>query len=236
MNHSNLIPLQEVYDYLASGELSNLFMADGGLGTGVLKDKYKAVVNKSIYLGLTDLHSRFLLKKKRAEFSERFTRTNRQGVGNYTTTVNGLMPDKAGDMVILDPEFVEILEIKYNHAVLKENDEMGYVLLQNNRFRLGKNVLEAKEGFSYEVLFQANHSPITETTTHIELPRMYLNALCYFIASRLYTSIVNQLDGDLNESNRYAQKYHQEIMMLESKGYDVDNANQMCLFHAKGFI
>lgn len=228
MNHSNLIPLQEVYDYLASGELSNLFMADGGLGTGVLKDKYKAVVNKSIYLGLTDLHSRFVLKKDNA-----YRKIEKDFHGVAVEVVNLLVSRDGLEINLIADNFVEVLEVYINDREYIINDSDGYVLLATNRIKFSSPIANTD---TIKIEYQANHNPITEDTTHIELPRMYLNALCYFIASRLYTSIVNQLDGDLNESNRYAQKYHQEIMMLESKGYDVDNFNQMCLFHAKGFI
>lgn len=228
MNHSNLIPLQEVYDYLASGELSNLFMADGGLGTGVLKDKYKAVVNKSIYLGLTDLHSRFVLRKDSAY------RKVEKDNGKLMVKVTNLLVSRDGlEINLIADNFVEVLKVYINDRELHINTDNGYVLLATHRIKLSSPIADTD---TITIEHQANHSPIDDSTTHIELPRMYLNALCYFIASRLYTSIVNQLDGDLNESNRYAQKYHQEIMMLESKGYDVDNQNEMCLFHIKGFI
>ena len=72
----------------------------------------------------------------------------------------------------------------------------------------------------------------TDTT----LPSSYLNALLYFIGSRLYTSVVNQLDGDLNESIRYSQKYLQEIQMLSNQGIDTEDLIEMNLFHVKGFI
>ena len=63
-----------------------------------------------------------------------------------------------------------------------------------------------------------------------------MNALLSFIASRLYTSIVNHLDGDLNESNRYAQRYVQEIQLLERQGIDVDDLHQHTWFNQRGFI
>ena len=40
----------------------------------------------------------------------------------------------------------------------------------------------------------------------------------------------------LNESNRYAQRYVQEIQLLERQGIDVDDLHQHTWFNQRGFI
>ena len=64
-----------------------------------------------------------------------------------------------------------------------------------------------------------------------------MNALIYFIAARLYTGAVNQLDGDLNEGVAYERKYQDEIAMLNNQGIDVDgfyDSNNN--FRNRGFV
>lgn len=70
----------------------------------------------------------------------------------------------------------------------------------------------------------------------LPLPMMYHNALGLYIASRLFKSMDNQLDGDVNESTRYYQAYIQEVQLLENRGYELDRQPQKDLFHQRGFI
>lgn len=210
-----MIPLQEIYDYLGSAELSNLFIADGGLGTGLLKPEYHDVVNRSIYLGLTDLHTRFDLKVREFTFNN---------LGQSRLIHKYVFP--IGDCV-------EVLQVFVDRVELETKTLNGYTLTDVNVVKLN-----SEHGFNstLKVVYRANHEAITPTTTSIMLPRPYLMALLYFIASRLFTSIPNQLDGDLNEGNRYAQKYAQEIAKLHDEGLDINLDDDMWLFNQKGFI
>lgn len=208
-----MIALSEIYGYLGSAELSNLFMADEGLGTGVLKPEYHDTINKSIYLGLTDLHTRFDLK-----------------IRDFDYVHTGQEQFK---LSIPNEDFLEIHQVIKNDKPLYANSFDGYLLLDNHVLSFKSAMLR---GDVFKIIYRANHSVITNRTTHIELPRAYLNALLYFIAARVFTSIPNQLDGDLNEGNRYAQKYREEIAMLMAEGLDVDNSEERCLFNERGFV
>lgn len=86
-----------------------------------------------------------------------------------------------------------------------------------------------------DVTCKLNHPKVT-VDSEIMLPTSYLNALVLFVASRLYTSMPNQLDGDLNEHTRYLQRYIEEIRHLTDTGLDVDDLDDICLFYKKGFI
>lgn len=205
--------LSHIFDTLATGELSNLFLAEGATE---IKPNKKEPVLRSINLALTDLYQRFFLKRKVQEL------ITSKGVLAYT---------------INDPDFIEIHKVSLNGVELDINREGGYHLLSVNTLVL-KDKPEDNE--IIEVIYKAKHRTLTREDinldSEVELPDVYLNALCLFIGSRVYTSIVNQLDGDLNESNRYAQRYIQEIAMLTDKGVDVDDFNEMWLFHDRGFI
>lgn len=205
--------LSDVFNTLATSELSNLFLAEG---TVEIKPNKKEVVLRSINLALTDLYNRFFLKRKEVKI------TTSQGVQAYT---------------INDPLLIEIHKVIFNGRELCINKPNGYHLLAVNTL-----VLKDKpdDNQIIEAIYKAKHKILTQddidNDVEIELPDIYLNALCLFIGSRVYTSMVNQLDGDLNESNRYAQKYMQEIAMLNDQGVDVDGFEEMWLFNDKGFI
>lgn len=205
--------LSDVFNTLATSELSNLFLAEG---TVEIKPNKKEVVLRSINLALTDLYNRFFLKRKEIKI------TTSQGVQAYT---------------INDPLLIEIHKVIFNGRELCINKPNGYHLLAVNTL-----VLKDKpdDNQTIEVIYKAKHKILTQddidNDVEIELPNIYLNALCLFIGSRVYTSMVNQLDGDLNEANRYAQKYMQEIAMLNDQGVDVDGFEEMWLFNDKGFI
>lgn len=205
--------LSDVFNTLATGELSNLFLAEGAVE---VKPDKKEPVLRSINLALTDLYNRFFLKRKEAEI------TTSQGVQAY---------------VINDPLLIEIHKVVFNGRELCINKPSGYHLLSVDTLVLKD---KPEDNQIIEVVYKAKHKTLIQedidNDVEIELPDIYLNALCLFIGSRVYTSIVNQLDGDLNESNRYAQRYMQEIAMLNDQGVDVDSFEEMWLFDERGFI
>lgn len=203
--------LSEIFDALASGELANLHLADDA--KSIFEDK-KEIVLRSINLGLTDLYHRFYLRRK---FKE-------------------LLADKTTlTYKVTDPECIEITDVSI--GLDRQCLNLDYVMLDVNTIQL-KEYPRDKETIMLE--YKARHKTLNQQDinddTDVELPMVYLNALLSFIASRLYTSIVNQLDGDLNESNRYAQRYMQEIQLLEQQGIDVDNLTQHDWFNQRGFI
>lgn len=202
--------LSMIFDALASGELHNLYLSEDA--TSIREDK-KEIVLRAINLGLNDLYHRFTLKVKTKEIE---TKTDKL------------------DYSITDPEFIEIIHLHWLDSELLVNHD--YYQKDVRTFVIDKALSDNQ---IIQVVYKAKHRHLTQddivNNTDIELPMAYLNALLYFIASRAYTSIVNQLDGDLNESNRYAQKYMAEIQMLENQGVDVNEFEQMNVFHQRGF-
>lgn len=205
--------LSELFEVLASGELANLYMADGGLGE--LKPTHQKVLLNSINLGLVDLHTRFLLKK---EVKSIFVLSN--------------------EIEFDDPRFIELTAISHNKKTLITN--IDYYHKSPKKIVLNQASEYIVSGLPIVVEYKAKPYLLTvediAKDTVIDLPDSYLNALCLFIASRLYTSLNNQLDGDLTESTRYLQRYHDELNMLTNQGIDTDSLDDMWLFHKKGFI
>lgn len=193
--------LSEIFDALGSGELANLHLTVNG---EVLPEK-QPIVLKAINLGLTDLHTKFILKRNVVKI-------------NVDPTINTYTIDA--------DDFIEVLNTDLNGV--------QYSLLKPNTLYVTSEVPSI-----ITVEYKVNHKKLIEkdiiNDTEVDLPLSYLNALLYFIGSRMYVSVVNQLDGDLNESARYAQLYQAEILTLTNQGIDVDELNDNNWFNERGF-
>ena len=193
--------LSDIFDALGSGELANLHLVENNT---IIPDKLPIVLN-AINLALTDLHTKFLLKRELVKINIEPT------IETYKIT-NG--------------DFIEVLNSDMNG--------IQYSLLNPNTL-----YVKADKPTVITVEYKASHRKLTEEDiledSEVDLPLSYLNALLYFIGSRMYVSVVNQLDGDLNESARYASMYQAELLTLTNQGIDVDHLNNNDWFYERGF-
>lgn len=200
-------------DLVAGGELANLFMGKGGVGD--INSSHERVLLNSINLGLIDLHTRFLLKREKRRF----------------------IPTQ-DEIMIEDPKFIELLSLHYGDKELLPVVDFIHTSPDTIILNHPENFLDT--GVPMTVVYKAKPELLLdsdwENNSDIDLPESYINALCLFVASRLYASLNNHMDGDLNEGTRYMQRYLAEIEMLTNQGIDVDNLNDMWLFHQRGFI
>ena len=193
--------LSDIFDALGSGELANLHLVENN---SIIPDKLPIVLN-AINLALTDLHTKFLLKRELVKINIEPT------IDTYKIT-NG--------------DFIEVLNSDMNG--------IQYSLLNPNTL-----YVKADKPTVVTIEYKASHRKLTEEDiledSEVNLPLSYLNALLYFIGSRMYVSVVNQLDGDLNESARYASMYQAELLTLTNQGIDVDHLNNNDWFYERGF-
>lgn len=193
--------LSDIFDALGSGELVNLHLVENN---SIIPDKLPIVLN-AINLALTDLHTKFLLKRELVKINIEPT------IDTYKIT-NG--------------DFIEVLNSDMNG--------IQYSLLNPNTL-----YVKADKPTVVTIEYKASHRKLTEEDiledSEVDLPLSYLNALLYFIGSRMYVSVVNQLDGDLNESARYASMYQAELLTLTNQGIDVDHLNNNDWFYERGF-
>ena len=193
--------LSDIFDALGSGELANLHLVENN---SIIPDKLPIVLN-AINLALTDLHTKFLLKRE-------LVKINIEPIIDTYKITNG--------------DFIEVLNSDMNG--------IQYSLLNPNTL-----YVKADKPTVITIEYKASHRKLTEEDiledSEVDLPLSYLNALLYFIGSRMYVSVVNQLDGDLNESARYASMYQAELLTLTNQGIDVDNLNNNDWFYERGF-
>lgn len=204
--------LSYIFEMLASGELGNLHLVEEDK-LSIKPDKALIIV-RNINAGLNDLHTRFTIKKNIVD-----------------------IPIIVGEDTyeIATDDFIEILDIYQDGLPMVAGTQ--YTLLSPSRIKF-KDKLGILSTISVE--YKAKHRVLSEVDitmdSEVSLPDSYLNALMYFIASRLYTSAVNRLDGDLNEGTTYMSKFLTEVGLLTNQGIDVDEFIPMNNFNSRGFV
>ena len=195
---------------LASGELANLNLAEDHVN---IKPERQLGVLRAINAGLEDLHTRFLLKRNRV--------------------ILDVLPG-ALEITIDEPDFIEVIEIYHNGALLSDN---LYVKKTPNTiwlpYKLG--MLD-----TVSVEYKARHKELTELDlsldSEVDLPMSYLNALLYFVAARLHVASVQPMDNERGEGMAYTRKFQEEIMLMSNQGIDADSLLVPDTFRSRGFV
>lgn len=204
--------LSYVFEMLASGELSNLHLVDESK-LDIKPDKIPIVL-RSINAALNDLHTRFLIARNIVDIPVI--------VGEDTYEIG-------------NDDFIEILNVNIDDIPMIHHH--NYTLLNVNKIKIREKLGILS---TLRVEYKAKHRVLTEVDVamdaNVNLPDSHLNALLYFVASKLYTSAVNQMDGDLNEGAAYMRKFLEEVKLLENQGIDVEELEPMNNFYSRGFV
>ena len=210
--------LSEIFEQLTYGELSQLDI--GGADQGeIAEENYKSVV-AHINLGLTSLFKRFSLKQVtlpialvQAQYSYPITATNLFKIESVTTDAGfELSLNNADDKYSVFTPMTTVLNV---HPDIVD----GSLELPDDLKTAGLSVM-----------YRANHDQIVVNSTfdpytqEIALPYSHLEALLYYVASR-----VNNPIGMVNEfhaGSSYAAKYEQACQQLEQQNIQVDQFSQ----------
>ena len=207
--------LQEIFDQLTHGELSQLSM--GGGEAGVINETNYQRVLPHINLALTSLYKRFNLKEKRLAI------TLQREADTYQLNVEDILKI---EKVLTDDEF----ELSLN----REGDKYSCFTPTLTTLRLPKEIMAQGADLPDEyktdgltVVYRANHPKLVmkfgvlrSEATNVELPSSHLQALLYFVASRAHNPI--GMTNEFNAGNNYYAKYEAECQELEAKGLQVD--------------
>lgn len=201
--------LSYILNQLASGELSNLHLAEDNQ---TIKETKLPIVIRRINAALNDLHTRFLISIAEVD----------------VTPVDGKYTVDAED-------FLELIDVYVEDTALIRGKE--YSLLKPNVFKLKMNLgIEGPLQVHYKTCLKELTLEDAKNDSEVALPIAYLNALLFFVAAKSFTSPVNQMDGDLNEGISYYRRYQEELQMLTAQGVDVEELEETNQFHSKGFI
>lgn len=246
--------LTEVFTYLATGELSQLFLAETGGRDVVDGDKQKPLA-QSIQLGLTALYKRFNLKNKeitlhllpgRSTFPLRSTHL----VSSTSVDTPKFIEDSPeypfrDDVVRITRVFtlngVDLPIMNRTSALSITLPVPDTLMIPHALAFKDTSLPEEYKVDKLKVEYQANHpnilpriGPINPDKTEIELPASHLQALLYFVASRQTnpTGMINEF----HTGNSWFQKYELECRQLEQEGLGLNIDLSRTTFERKGWV
>lgn len=227
--------LSEIFDALATGELSGLnLVRDGEINPA----KYRSAVT-SINLGLIQLASRFNLRR------ETLVLKTRSDLRSYELDYAYTLSSGNQNAYVLDS-----VNEPFDHRlleVLKVTDSEGNDALDRTLVKVTPTTLRTIEpdDATYTVEYSALlkqiptdwAAPFRQNEIEVELPYNYLTALLYFVASRHYTPTLSNADSNRGTLDmNYLQRYEAECALLVARGVDVDRDDEVSLFTSRGFI
>ena len=245
--------LSYLFELLTQGELSQVFV--GGESTGQILEKNYRSMGNNVFLGLTALYKRFNLKFDTLEVQliegrytypllQRFAVNDQYSKepvrfildqptdkfkgdvlkvwGVQTDSKNGLvMNDYMDGCAIITPA-LNVIRVPMD-IVDKGNDLPDY-------FKTDKLYVE----------YVANHAQFVPSVgyfdpqlTEIELPESHVQALLYYVASRVSNPI--GMSQEFNAGNNWAARYEQECRRLEDDGNQVQLSGQIDVIRRGGW-
>ena len=221
--------LQEIFDQLTYGELSQLSI--GGGEAGVINETNYPRVLAHINLGLTALYKRFNLKEKRIVIALQ------PDVDTYQLNVDDILKI---EKVITDSEF----ELGLN----QDSDAYSCFTPTLTTLRLPKVLMYQGGDLPDEyitagltVVYRANHPKLVirfgmlrPEATNVELPSSHLQALLYFVASRAHNPI--GMTNEFNAGNNWNAKYEAACQELEFQGLQVERGVNNFKLHWNGWV
>lgn len=232
--------LQEIFDSLAYGELSQLSI--GGADAGVIDESnYQRVLN-TVNLGLTDLFKRFNLKEGRVVLSLLADRTeypisSKFVIGN-TKSREPLRYLEANPISPFQDDLLKIERVLTEGGLPLELNNVGdkYSAFTPNMSTLrihpdiaarAINLPDWLKTSKLELVYRANHPKIVmglgffdPARVLVQLPDSHLNALLLFVAAKLHTPV--GIEGQFNSGNNYAAKYEAACQDLVNEDLSVN--------------
>ena len=237
-----MITLQNLFTLLATGDLSHTKLGDSGT---IQEEDWQTIVTQ-VNLGLTELHTRFVLKKYELQLQQH------SDVTHYFLT-----SEHIGEADNLD-DFSYILfneDIPLEDNILKILfifDSLGNELLINDRTQDNPIICSTPTLLQMDpfdppellnIVYQANHPKIVITDKFdpakvgLDIPDWLLPALCYYIASGVYRGINSSVtEGTVNPAVTYAQQYELACQKLMVSQMSLTNDDTNYRFQRNGWI
>lgn len=236
--------LSDVFDQLAYGELSQLALV---ANNEVIPEDYNRVIAQ-VNMGLAELHKRFMLKRKT------LTLQTLDDVYRYPLLAKHSQSQGAELPFIIDidePFKEDIIEI------LGVTDEKGWAIPLNVydaddhlpiAYTPAYNILRFNDVTplgKYTVSYKAGHVPLAKvedpesfdaSKVDIELPMTHLEALLFYVASRVIQPMNGAMNGAPQEGMNYAQRFEQACQQLLYQGLDVEATHESHRFRRNGFV
>lgn len=248
--------LQDIYDQLSYGELSNLFAAANGIDdtTGLMPSSSYPKILPSIQLGLTELHKRFFLREGQfyvelQPFTRAYLFSDKYAVSNSRSTADPkyiLDTDEpfSNNLFKIERLLGTYREEVYEIAMNERGDPSSIMTPRYDRIIVPTDPELApwlKETTQIDVRYRADHPEINTalanaapSTVQIELPPTHLEALLFYIASRLHNPI-GMTPETVHEGNNYFQRFLASCEELKMQNYEIDDADENTKLWERGF-
>jgi len=221
--------LAEVFSALAYGELSQLAL--GKNVEGEVEEAVYPTLVSHINLGLTSIYKRFNLKEGRLLFPL-------SGEGNvYKLEVTDIHKIER----VLTHQGTEL-------GLNNESDPYACFTPSMDILRVPQKIVDQSPDLPDEyktteltVIYRANHPKlivkngyIDPFKTTLELPYSHLQALLYFVASRVHNPI--GMINEFHSGNSWYAKYEMECQRLEAENIEIDESNHNDRLQRSGWV
>lgn len=233
--------LQDIFDALSTGELSQLSI--GGKPAGVINDTNKSKLLPHINLGLGALFKRFRLKEGNLmlqlvpdkliyDLTSSYAESNIESVSTpkYIKDLGSTFKD---DLIKVEQVFTEKgYELPVNDVVQRYSvatPKTKQIVVPKEIVAKANDLDEDLKTDTLKIVYRASHKKLTmdddwgdvfEENADLELPDAYMEALLYFVASRINNPI--GMTNEFHAGNSYMMKYEQECMRLETENLQMD--------------
>jgi hypothetical protein len=246
--------LQEVFDQLTYGELSQLSI--GGNEAGAISPTNYNRLVPHVNLGLTQLYKRFPLKEGRLMLELQSNRTVYPIHSKYAVSSRSsrepvrYIKDSLSAPFKDDIHKIEkvVASSGYEFSLNDESDEYGMFTPSATVLRISLDVVDQVMDLpdelkteQVEIVYRANHplivadgADLEPDMLELELPYTHLEPLLFFIASRVHTP--TGMTNEANLGNTYAAKYEAACQLLEIKGLNVDQGSQNSRLERNGWV
>lgn len=245
--------LSYIFELLTQGELSQVFV--GGEQTGQILEKSYRTMGNNVFLGLTALHKRFNLKfnsldLKLIEGQYKYPLLQKFAVNDqYSKEPVRFILDTPTDKFKGDILKVWGVQTASGNGLVL-NDYMNGLAIQSSALNVINVPMGIVDGHNdlpdyyktgtLKVTYVANHPQFVPSVgyfdpqmTEIDLPDSHLQALLYYIASRVSNPI--GMGAEFNAGNNWSARYEAECQNLEARGNMVDRSGQIDVIRRGGW-
>ena len=248
--------LDDIYQQLSFGELRQLFMGGKNIddpNTGMPEESFYKLL-PTIQLGLTELHKRFNIRMGYFDVELQDGQNIYQLVTKYAVSnCRSKEPVKYIDdsEYKFDNNLLKVTNIlgtlceeEYQIPLNEQSNDEAIMFLNMNTFKVPVDTKLAPwltETTKLRVNYRANHPEINKyianvspKTTEIYLPQTHLEALCYYVASRLYNPM-GMVPNSIHQGNNYFAKFEASCAKIQERGYEIDEDTESDKFYDRGF-
>lgn len=246
--------LQEIFNQLTYGELSQLSIGGGEAGA-VAPANYDRLL-AHINLGLTALYKRFPLKENQVKIELQPGRLTYPIHSKYAVNGrNSREPVRYIKDTVAEPfrDDIHKIERVYTSGGLEFGlndleDPFSMMTPTATVLRVPADIVtppveldDALRTTTLDVVYRANHAilvgdgpDLDPEAVEIELPYSHLEPLLYFVAARVHTP--TGMSNEANMGNIYSAKYEQSCQEIETRNLRVDNVSQPDRLTRNGWV